>query len=589
MSEKSQVQEFLKNKKLKIYVCGDEKNRSQDLFQQSAMLLLNAEAKDSTIYAEPAKNAKGVVDISLDEPVEGSKIEKSTTKSSRDFNELAQTLRELGNVTWIMDKDAISRTFALNPEMSKGEAFDKHMEEEFTKLENGELSKQLSIRDKQMLFDEVMSDKNNPFSLAIPSTTIEGNVGVINPADPDMPIHDMFFPYMKENGIKLEEYNQFINTHEAGHANDRRNHRNMFSDKDETNWKRHRTECVADTFATLMLARKTGNTEIGKLAGEVRIEYAVKGLAYIQRHVDDQKRQQEERKRQQEERKKQEEAKKAQEEKEKESETPKTAAKVSASSLSARLSKYEDKDFGKKGTYVGNPDLKIFIEQKKGKTFKNQEPSFVETIINRFGDSKSGFFRSPEDVLGSIFAYTTTPTVDATLKVAEEKLQDGSLQAMTTKDLYSLAEKLVDENTFSKERIKVMISSFMKGEATPEVDAIIKRREVSDLQTTNKKASSTRMFADEKEAYDAEFKGKIKSEANADIMNAVEQEKDVLREITPFEKDYKHAHDKINHLNRAYVEKRVSKEDVVSRILKNKNKHKNPKPVVNLIDKNNVR
>ncbi|MGD9637661.1 MAG: hypothetical protein AB7U85_01210 [Alphaproteobacteria bacterium] len=571
---KDKVSGFLK-KDLKIFVCGDTTKRPDDVFRQSSIMLLNKKADGRTIYAEPAKDQRGVVDISFDKPVAGGEIEKSTTRSSRDFTELSNVLKELGNVTWVMDKDAILRTFALDtdPNKTKLKAFEKHLAA-FSKEENNELTSQLSYRDKQMLYKEVMEKENNPFSLAIPSTTIDGNVGVINPADADMPIHDMFFPYLAEKGIGLEEYNQFINTHEAGHANDRRNHRTQFSDKAETNWMRHRTECVADTFSTLMLARKTGNTNVGELAADVRNELTVQGLAYIQKYLDKQRQEQ-----------------------------LGDGVAFRISSLSKSLSEYADDNFEDR-PYVGSAALKKFMEEEKAKkegrpVARKQEPSFVESIINDF-DGKltaSAFSRTPEDVLGSIIAYTTTPTVDATIKVAKEKLKDGSLQAMSTKEVYSLAEKMVDENTFSKEKVAKMISSFMKGETMPEFEAIFKRRAESGLTVTdNKKVKAEEMTGKQTADYDRGFRAKIASDSKVDVINAVETEKDRLRAIDPFKASYVTAHSKIEHLNDKYIDGNGSKsrDAVKAKILANKDKTKKAKgkkqpSVANLVNKSKTR
>ena len=134
--------------------------------------------------------------------------------------------------------------------------------------------------------------------------------------------------------------------------------------------------------------------------------------------------------------------------------------------------------------------------------------------------------------------------------------------------------------------INEAIYTVYEGVATPEVNGILKRKEASDLETTGNKVKATRMSAKETEAYDTSFKATIKSDAKADVIDAVEKEKDSLRDITPFEKEYKHAHAKINHLNKEYIDK---KDEIKAKILANKKNHAKKTPIKKLIDKGNYR
>ena len=84
---KDKLDNFFKQD-VKIHVCGNGENRSGDIFNQPSIALINASAKDRTIYAESAKDQDSVISISFDKPIKGGDIEKSTTKVSRDLTEL---------------------------------------------------------------------------------------------------------------------------------------------------------------------------------------------------------------------------------------------------------------------------------------------------------------------------------------------------------------------------------------------------------------------------------------------------------------------------------------------------------------------
>ncbi|MGD9638670.1 MAG: hypothetical protein AB7U85_06385 [Alphaproteobacteria bacterium] len=428
------LQDFFQNKDITVYEAGLEEDRPSRI-QDRPFFDVVPESETTWLANKEGAKTAGSYKLAL-----GAEQEPNTntldTESHKFIQDVEKRFRDLqpNAKLFIIDPDVVMGRYAMDT--SRDRSIGKSMVEFLhDKLTENNITEHKAEPGDESVFVPASITGNSPFSMPLPTGVTEenlagtGKICVVVASNPDKIMHDLWTRVpgseerMAELGIDFDSTRRMVLYHELGHSMD------IWSDKgvgnpitnnnivDQT-LRRHRTECLADTFATLQVARDFKSTATPELMADLRACFAYEGFK---------------------------------------EDSPEHRAKMKMFSILG--------DERKKHEKTKKLEKKMGIAEVPTKATKDVLK--LEETAKDFEVLKS---------IGMTLAYNVTPITDVAIKVAKEGLKDGSLLKMTDKEVLELAEKIVEENAFDKNRLNQAAMDILTGnKENPDLKAIENR------------------------------------------------------------------------------------------------------------------
>ena len=454
------LQSFFQNSEIKVYEAGLDEDRPQRI-QDRPFLSVIPEAETVWLANNKLSKKAGSYNLSLGANKAGDN--SLNTESHKFIQDMEKRFRNLqpDAKLFIIDPDVIMGRYAVDVsrDRSLGKSVVEFLHEKLT--ENKITEHKAEAGDEEVFIPAAIAG-NSPFSMPLPTGVSEenlagtGKICIVVASNPDKIMHELWteVPGSKERmealGIDFDATRRMVLYHELGHAMD------IWSDKgsnpitsnnitDQT-FRRHRTECLADTFATLQVARDFKSTATPELMADLRACFAYEGY------------------------------KKG---------SPEHRAKM--------------KMFGILGEQWEKHRKSKELEEKLGLAEKpNKETKEVQKL-----EKNSKDFKALESIAMTL-AYNVTPITDVAIKVAQKGLKDGSLLKMTDKEVLELAEKIVEENAFDRNRLNKTAFDILTGnKENPDVKAIEARYETALKSMPLSESEMAKRLEEERKKEDA--------------------------------------------------------------------------------------
>lgn len=412
------LKSFMKGGKLRVFECGEKR---PEYIQERPFFGLLPEGQTS--FIEPGLKGENCT-VSIGEPSEDYILD---TENHRFFKQIEERFRSVrpDMTLFVIDPDVVMGRYAADgePDRSIGKSLYLHIIE---KLNESDTYGKTPIGEdfvdpviEAAIITSNAFSATNPVGVTKKNLDGERNISLVVGDNPDTLVDDMFYwvPGVKERmekeGVTRRQLQQFTLYHEFGHALDPA-HKGGF--------KRRYTENNVDAqlarHRTECLADAHAVLQLARDYGQTDISVLI-GDVRIETmyHL-----------------------------------IKKYTEKQPTSRLEASIDREAEKN------------LKV----KRGDTKEISELKKLQTGGARYAELKQA---------GDHLAYYTTGVVDAAIKVAKEKLADGSLMKMKDVEVLDLADEISKKHGLTKEEMSRLRIDLADGKPNPIIDNILQRSE----------------------------------------------------------------------------------------------------------------
>ncbi len=410
------LESFLKGGKLRVFECG--KKRPEYIQERPFFGLLPA---GQTSFIEPGLNGENCT-VSIGSPSEDYIL---NTENHRFFKQIEERFRNVrpDMTLFVIDPDVVMGRYAADgdPDRSIGKSLYLHIDEKLKEV-NAYGKTPIDENSVEPVIEAAILTSNafsstNPVGVTKKNLDGERNVSLVVGDNPDTLVDDMFYwvPGVKERmekeGVTRRQLQQFTLYHEFGHALDPA-HKGGF--------KRLYTENNVDAqlarHRTECLADAHAVLQLARDYGRTDISVLIGDVRIETIH----------------------------------NLIKKYTEKQPVSRLEASIDREAEKNLK-----IRRGDAKEVAELKK-----------LQTGGTRYAELKK---------VGDYLAYYTTGVVDAAIKIANEKLADGSLMKMKDVEVLDLADEISKKYGLTKEEMSRLRIDLVDGKPNPLIDQMLKR------------------------------------------------------------------------------------------------------------------
>ncbi len=410
------LEAFMKGGKLRVFECGEKR---PEFIQERPFFGLLPEGQTS--YIEPGVNGENCT-VSVGEPAKDYILD---TENHRFFKQIEERFRNVrpDMTLFVIDPDVVMGRYATDdePDRSIGKSLYLHIVE---KLKEANVYGKTPIDESYVepVIDSAITSSNafsatNPVGVTKKNLDGERNISLVVGDNPDTLVDDMFYwvPGVKERmekeGVTRRQLQQFTLYHEFGHALDPA-HKGGF--------KRQFTENNVDAqlarHRTECLADAHAVLQLARDYGQTDISVLIGDVRIETMH----------------------------------NLIKKYTEKQPTTRLEAAIDREAEKN------------LKV----KRGDSKEIAELKTLQTGGARYAELKK---------VGDYLAYYTTGVVDAAIKIANEKLADGSLMKMKDVEVLDLADQISKTYGLSKEEMSRLRIDLVDNKPNPLINQIMQR------------------------------------------------------------------------------------------------------------------
>ena len=412
------LKSFMKNGTVRVFECGEKR---PEYIQDRPFFGLLPEGQTS--FIEPGIDGENCT-VSIGEP---SKDYILDTENHRFFKQIEERFRNVrpDMTLFVIDPDVVMGRYAADsePDRSIGKSLYLHIVE---KLKQADVYGKTPIGEDYVepVIDAAITGSNafsstNPVNVTKKNIEGDRNISLVVGDNPDTLVDDMFYwvPGVKERmekeGVTRRQLQQFTLYHEFGHALDPAH---------KGGYKKHYTENNVDAqlarHRTECLADAHAVLQLARDYGQTDISVLI--------------------------------------------------GDVRIETMNNLVKKYTEKQPTTRIERAIDKEAEKNRKIKKGDTKEVAELKTLQDNSDRYAELKQA---------GDHLAYYTTGVVDAAIKIANEKLADGSLMKMKDVEVLDLADKISKEYGLSKEEMSRLRVDLVDNNPNPVIDQIKKRTE----------------------------------------------------------------------------------------------------------------